>query len=221
MAVPPPRRRHAGSEAAREIAERGRRANASSDDAALPRRAIVVIDKQSLRSRVRAARDVFVASGPPAIAVPDQLRARFGHGITVASYVPVGSEADPSPLARAAVEAGCVLALPHITNRRGPMRFLAWETEAALVAGPFGLSQPAAHAIELRPDIILTPLVAFDARLERLGQGAGYYDRAFERFPDAWRIGVAWSIQQVDGLPTELWDVPLYAVVTEQGWITR
>ena len=101
------------------------------------------------------------------------------------------------------------------------MRFLAWETEAALVAGPHGLSQPAAHAIELRPDIILTPLLAFDAKLNRLGQGAGYYDRAFERFPDAWRIGVAWSVQQVAELPTEPWDIPLHAVVTEQGWISR
>jgi len=101
------------------------------------------------------------------------------------------------------------------------MRFLAWETEATLVAGPFGLSQPAADAIELRPDVILTPLVAFDAKLDRLGQGAGYYDRAFERFPDAWRIGVAWSMQQVEHLPTEPWDMRLHAVVTEQGWIAR
>lgn len=170
---------------------------------------------------MRRARDAFVAGGQPPIAVPSEFTARLSHGLTVASYVPVGSEADPSPLARAATEAGCVLALPHVTARDEPMRFLAWETEAALVAGPFGLSQPAADAIELRPDIILTPLVAFDGKLDRLGQGAGYYDRAFERFPDAWRIGVAWSAQQVDDLPAEPWDMPLHAVITEQGWITR
>ena len=104
-------------------------------------------------------------------------------------------------------------ALADAVHQAGP------ETEAALVAGPHGLSQPAVDAIELRPDIILTPLVAFDARLNRLGQGAGYYDRAFERFPDAWRIGVAWSVQQVADVPTEPWDKPLHAVVTEQGWI--
>ena len=178
-------------------------------------------DKAALRAQLRRARDAFLASGPPTIAAPDELRARFGHGLTVTSYVPMGSEADPSPLARAATDAGCVLALPHVTVRSEPMRFLAWETEAALVAGPFGLSQPAADAIELRPDIILTPLIAFDAKLDRLGQGAGYYDRAFERFADAWRIGVAWSIQQVEDLPTEPWDMPLHAVVTEQGWISR
>jgi 5-formyltetrahydrofolate cyclo-ligase len=177
--------------------------------------------KQAFRARIRAARDAFVAKGPSPIAVPDPFRARLDHGLTVTSYVPMGSEADPSPLARAAVEAGCVLALPHVTVRSRPMRFLAWQTEAALEAGPFGLSQPAEQAAELRPDIILTPMLAFDAKLDRLGQGAGYYDGAFARFPDAWRVGVAWSVQQVEDLPVDPWDMKLHAVVTEQGWITR
>jgi 5-formyltetrahydrofolate cyclo-ligase len=203
--------------------KRGRRVGPAhpSDDAALPRRASMTIGKTALRAQIRAARDAFVAGEPQPIAVPREFLERLSHGLTVTSYVPLGSEADPSLLARTAVEAGCVLALPHVTVRSEPMRFLAWETEAALEAGPFGLSQPAADAIELRPDIILTPLVAFDAKLDRLGQGAGYYDRAFERFPDAWRVGVAWSVQQVDDLPVEPWDRRLHAVVTEQGWITR
>ena len=177
--------------------------------------------KRALRARLRAARDAFVAGKPAPIAVPDAFLARLDRGLTVTSYVPIGSETDPSPLARAAVAAGCVLALPHVTVRSEPMRFLAWETEAALEAGPFGLSQPSALAAELRPDIILTPMLAFDAKLDRLGQGAGYYDGAFARFPDAWRVGVAWSVQQVEDLPVDPWDMALHAVVTEQGWITR
>lgn len=181
----------------------------------------MMIDKAALRTTTRSARDAFVAARLPAIEVPPEFLARLEHGMTVTSYVPVGSEADPSPLARAATEAGCVLALPHVTVRSEPMRFLAWETEATLEAGPFGLSQPAADAIELRPDIILTPLVAFDAELNRLGQGAGYYDRVFARFPDAWRVGIAWSCQLVEELPVQDWDVPLHAIVTEQGWITE
>ncbi|MES2095832.1 MAG: 5-formyltetrahydrofolate cyclo-ligase [Pseudomonadota bacterium] len=176
-------------------------------------------DKATLRAQLRSSRDAFVAAHPPAIVAPPQLLERLERGLTVTSYVPVGSEADPALLARAAAEAGCVIALPHVTVRSEPMRFLEWETEAALEAGPYGLSQPAANAAERRPDIILTPLLAFDAKLNRLGQGAGYYDRVFARFPDAWRIGVAWSVQQIDDLPVEAWDVRLHAVVTEQGWI--
>jgi 5-formyltetrahydrofolate cyclo-ligase len=181
----------------------------------------VVIDKRALRARIRAARDAFFAGGPPAIVPPPELLALLAPGLTVTSYVPIGSEADPSPLARAAVEAGCSIALPHVTTRHEPMRFLAWDTEAALQAGPYGLQQPASEADALAPDIILTPLLAFDAKLDRLGQGAGYYDRAFAQFPTARRIGVAWSVQQVETLPTDAWDMPLHAIITETGWIER
>lgn len=172
-------------------------------------------DKRALRTRIRAARDL--ASG--VVLVPDAFRARLTHGLTVASYVPMGSEADPAPLARAAVDAGCVIALPHVVDRATPIRFLAWDTEAALAAGPFGLSQPHPEAAELEPDIILTPLVAFDRAGNRVGQGAGHYDRAFAAHPRAWRIGVALSVQQVETLAPDAWDVPLHAIATETEWI--
>lgn len=173
-------------------------------------------DKRTIRAEQRAARERFAGAS---IEPPDQFLALLSRGLTVASYVPIGGEADPSSLARAAVDAGCVILLPHVVDRATPLRFLAWDTEAALVAGPFGLSQPAATAEARAPDIILTPLVAFDSGLNRIGQGAGYYDRAFAALPAAKRIGVAWSFQQVTRIDTEAWDVPLHAVVTERDWI--
>jgi 5-formyltetrahydrofolate cyclo-ligase len=133
--------------------------------------------------------------------------------------MPLGSEADPGPLAAAAREAGCRLALPHVTGRAAPMRFLAWDAAAPLATGPYGLLQPAAGAAEMRPDIVLTPLLGFDRAGHRLGQGAGYYDRAFALLPRAWRVGVAWSVQQVDACPVDPWDVPLHAIATESDWI--
>ena len=176
-------------------------------------------DKQMIRAEGRAARKAFVASPHPDVLVSDAYIALLSRGLTIASYVPVRGEADPAPLARAAVAAGCVIALPHIVDRATPLRFLAWDTEAALVAGPMGLHQPAENAAELAPDVVLTPLVAFDRHLNRLGQGAGYYDRAFTRFPNARRIGVAWSVQEVGTVPTDPWDVALHAIATELEWI--
>lgn len=176
--------------------------------------------KPALRARMRGARDAFVANERPVITPPPQFVARLARGLTLASYVAIGGEGDPALLARAAVEAGCEIALPHVIDRARPLRFLGWATEAALVAGPFGLHQPPEDAAELRPDIILTPLVAFDAALNRLGQGAGHYDRAFAAFPEAFRIGVAWSVQQVDSIPADAWDMPLHAIITEREWIT-
>lgn len=178
-------------------------------------------DKTILRARLRAERDSFVATHAAAIVPPPQFLALLAPGLTVASYVPLGSEADPALLARAAVERGGTIALPHVVNRSEPMRFLAWDAQSELIAGRYGLSQPHHDAPVLAPDIILTPLLGFDAGLERLGQGAGYYDRAFAAFPHAHRIGVAWDVQRVDALPVDAWDVPLHAVITESGWIAR
>lgn len=172
--------------------------------------------KAVLRARLRAIR---AAEGKAALAVPNAFRAALRPGIVVASYVPVGSEADPAPFVAAARAVGCGVALPHVTDHATPLRFLAWSPEAPLVRGPFGLSQPRGDAPELVPDIILTPLVGFDAAGNRLGQGAGHYDRAFARHPQAWRIGIAYARQQVDALAADPWDVPLHAIATEKDWI--
>lgn len=174
--------------------------------------------KQAIRVRARRARAAF---GKHPIHPPAAFVALLESGLTVASYRAVRSEADPALLALAALDRGARLALPYVVDRGTPLRFLAWSPMAALTPGPFGLSQPHHASDELKPDIILTPLVAFDAVLNRIGQGGGHYDRAFARFPDAKRIGVAYSVQQVDRIPPELWDVPLDAVITEQGWFER
>lgn len=172
-------------------------------------------DKPTLRARMRALRDEFAMTIGGAIAPPPPLLARFAPGVIVSSYIPIGSEADPSAIAFAARERGCAIVLPHVTSRESPVRFFEWQPDQLLIDGPLGLRQPSTDAPETDPDIVLTPLLAFDAALNRLGQGAGHYDRVFKRLPEAWRIGVAWSVQQVEALATDPWDVPLHGVVTE------
>lgn len=174
-------------------------------------------DKLALRARLRAVRDGFDRDG--AIPLSEAFVARLADRPVVAAYVPIGSEADPAAFVTAARDAGCTIALPHVTTRAAPFRFLVWDHGEALVDGPFGLRQPATTAAEARPDIILTPLLGFDRSGNRLGQGAGHYDRAFAAHPDAWRIGIAWSVQAVDTLVPDPWDVPLHAIATESDWI--
>ncbi len=176
----------------------------------------MIIDKPALRAKLRADRDLFAAESSTAIVAPDDFVARLRPGMAVATYCPLGSEADPSQLAAAAVERGCSLALPYVVDRASPIRFLAWEIGEPLVAGPFGLRQPDPSRPEVEPDVILTPLVGFDMRFNRLGQGAGHYDRAFARYEQAWRVGVAWSVQEVPAIPADIWDVPLHAIITEE-----
>lgn len=177
---------------------------------------MIAENKAALRAQVRAARLAF--SGPELV-VPAPLQARLARPGIMASYVPMAGEIDPAPIVAAARALGWRLALPHITGRAAPMRFLEWQADDMLESGPFGLRQPHSAAAELEPNLIVTPLVAFDAVLNRLGQGAGYYDRVFAAYPDALRIGVAWSGQQVAKVPVDAWDIALHAVLTESTWI--
>ncbi len=175
-----------------------------------------MIDKRQLRAALRARR---AAAPPVVLPVPPAFCDRLTPGVVIASYIPVGSEADPAPFVAAATRAGCILALPHVVDRETPIRFLAWDVEVALAAGPFGLSQPPRNAQLLTPDIILTPLVGFDRYGNRIGQGAGHYDRAFAACPGAWRVGLALAVQEVDRLVPDPWDVPLHAIATDIEWI--
>lgn len=179
----------------------------------------MIPDKPALRTTLRARRHGFAAGHAGSWPVPTPFLKRLEEGLIVSSYVPVGGEADPSPFIAAARDAGCRLALPHVVDRATPLRFLLVDSDAALESGPFGLHNPPADGHEAAPDIILTPLVGFDRRGNRVGQGAGHYDRAFADYPAAWRVGLAWSVQEVDMLPADPWDVPLHAVATEREWI--
>ena len=151
-------------------------------------------------------------------ALADQLVRRIAGTRFLAGYVPIGSECDPAPILSAAAAAGVAIALPHVTAPDQPMRFLAWRAGDPLIGGPSGLLQPAGNAEPLVPDLVLVPLIGFDRALHRLGQGAGYYDRALAMLPDTRRIGLAWSVQELPELPQDPWDVPLHAVATEHAW---
>jgi 5-formyltetrahydrofolate cyclo-ligase len=154
-------------------------------------------------------------------AAPAVLCDHFVAGRTVSGFIPVGSEADPRALLSIAHAAGCKTALPFVTSRASPMQFLRWSPGDPLQEGPFGLMQPSRDAELCEPDVILTPLVAFDRSLMRLGQGAGHYDRALSLLDTAFVVGIAWSIQEAPLLPADPWDIPLNAVLTEKAWIAR
>jgi len=174
----------------------------------------MTIDKRSLRSELRRLRRDFVADGPPALVPPSLFLNALRKGMVVASYIPVGSEADPSRFEAAALYAGATLAWPVVVDRESPITFHT-APGGRMTEGPFGVRQPPGGSEPVVPDIILTPLLGFDSHCNRLGQGAGHYDRAFASWPEALRIGIAWSVQQVDELPRDPWDMPLDAIVTE------
>lgn len=183
--------------------------------------------KSELRASYRKARADFAESLSDRerqiafSAAPAVLSKHLVPGRTVSGYIPVGSEADPRALLSIAYAAGCRTALPFVTSRASPMQFLRWSPGDPLHEGAFGLMQPRSDAQSCEPDVILTPLVAFDCNLMRLGQGAGHYDRALSLLDSAFVIGIAWSVQEAPLLPADPWDIPLNAVLTEKAWIAR
>jgi 5-formyltetrahydrofolate cyclo-ligase len=188
---------------------------------------MVTTDKIAMRRRYRNIRDEYVASlssqdqelafsRPPSV-----LKSLFTPEKTVAAYVAVGSEVNPFALLRFAFDAGCKTALPYVVGKVSPMQFLAWSPGDPLEQGPFKLLQPKAESEPVAPEIILVPLIAFDRKLSRLGQGAGHYDRALSQMENSIAIGVAWSVQEATSLITDPWDIPLDAVLTEKEWICR
>ncbi len=178
-------------------------------------------DKADLRRALRVARRAFGTERAflhgPVLAAP--LRAMIVESTCVAGYWPVVGEPDIRPLLTEARAKGTLTALPRIDPGTDGLRFHVWSkgdpTEAER-----GFRQPLATAPLAEPDLILVPLVGFDRALNRLGQGGGHYDRAFLAYPNARKVGIAWSVQEVPALPVEPHDIPLDALLTEQDWIT-
>ncbi len=140
-------------------------------------------------------------------------------GRVLSGYMPIRTEADPLPVM---AEWRAPVGVPVILGRGRPLAFHRWRPGAEMVEGPFGALVPAA-AEEVVPEVLIVPLLAFDARGYRLGYGGGFYDRTLERLraaaPGTVAIGFAYAAQQVADLPAEATDQRLDAVATERGII--
>ncbi|MFQ5617855.1 MAG: 5-formyltetrahydrofolate cyclo-ligase [Rhodospirillales bacterium] len=141
-------------------------------------------------------------------------------GPVAAGYVPIKGEMDVGILLSHLHGEGFVCALPVVGAPGATLEFRRWVPGAPLEKGKFGTRHPAPTEPGLRPDMVLAPLLAFDARGYRLGWGGGYYDRTIEALRDNGPlvvVGVAYAAQQVDTVPHSGRDQRLDWVVTEDG----
>ncbi len=140
-------------------------------------------------------------------------------GAVISGYWPMDEEMDVRPLLQDLHAAGFVCALPAVVGRHEPLIFRRWRPGASLEDGTFGTRHPGADAPEVRPDVVLAPLLAYDSRGNRMGWGGGYYDRtlrALRRDGPLLAVGVAFAAQQVDAVPHTEDDQPLDWIVTEE-----
>lgn len=135
----------------------------------------------------------------------------------IAAYMPIRTEV--SPFATMTILHGQEkrICVPVIQGEGQPLKFQEWTPDCEMVDGPFGASVPAMGAF-LQPDVVITPLVAFDRKGYRLGYGGGFYDRSFEELnavKPVIAVGFAYGAQELSRVPTEQTDHKLNAIVTE------
>ncbi|MDA8390582.1 MAG: 5-formyltetrahydrofolate cyclo-ligase [Gammaproteobacteria bacterium] len=147
-------------------------------------------------------------------------RAVVGRARRIGAYLPHGSELDPQWLMRRLERAGHDIYVPLVGRRSDQvLRFTPWR--APFLTNRYGIREPRrGHTIKASElDLIIVPVVGFDARGTRLGQGGGHYDRTLAHLGRAGlrprRVGLAFECQRVASLPRDRHDVPLTAVVTE------
>jgi 5-formyltetrahydrofolate cyclo-ligase len=177
--------------------------------------------KASLRVEASAIRrNVWLASGDSAreaVAIAGmEAIGSLGGAEIVAGYSPIRDELDVLPLVAALHGAGCRTVLPSTAPGR-TLTFRVWEPGVQLKCSKFGVMEPLEEYLELIPDLLLVPLLAFDRKGNRLGYGAGYYDlalRNLRRRGPVTAIGIAFDEQELPEIPREPQDEPLDMILT-------
>lgn len=186
--------------------------------------------KEIIRLRMMAARKEMAKARPDAGVHAARVfmeHAPLPEGAIVSLYHPMKDELDTRPLAEALIARGFKIALPVVPKKRGPLAFRAFRDGDPLVSDRYGIMTPDEQAPEVRPVLIVTPLLAFTRAGARLGYGGGYYDRtlaALRAEGDVLAVGYAYAAQEVARLPTTRRDERLDWIVTEReaiearGW---
>ena len=158
----------------------------------------------------------------------------YQHANSLAGFLAFDGEADPMELMIAAHRDGKRVYVPMIVEKANPLLFLPWEPDVAMKTNSFGIDEPEVPRSEWitgqQLDLVITPLVAFDANCHRIGVGGGYYDRTFSFLRSSGSrmdlesvaerstklIGFAMELQRVEAIELQPWDVVLDSIVTEE-----
>ena len=142
----------------------------------------------------------------------------------IAAYFAVNGEIGLAPLIENALAAGKQLYLPNLDQQS--LRFSPYFLTQKMRINKFRLPEPDVEASEmLQPDaldLVLAPLVVFDADCNRIGMGGGFYDRSFSfrknsAIKKPFLIGVAHELQRVERIVPQDWDVRLDMIVTDKA----
>jgi len=133
----------------------------------------------------------------------------------VACYWPIRGEPALWRALGAAEARGDILALPFIPGPAQALQFRRWLPGTPTVPGIWNIPTPAVDE-QVQPDVVLAPVVGFDAASHRLGNGGGYYDRTFAALPaTTLRLGIGFECLRLPSITPEPHDIAMHAIVTE------
>lgn len=139
----------------------------------------------------------------------------------IGAYWPFRGEPDLRNWFEALRGKAALPALPVVTASRTPLVFRAWRDGDRLTRGVWDILVPEAGE-EVRPDIVIAPLVGFDAGCYRLGYGGGFFDRTLATLPPSTlAIGVGYDQAELATIHPQAFDIPMRHIVTESGIRTR
>lgn len=150
----------------------------------------------------------------------------FKTASTIMCYISFGTEVDTKPIINQCLKEGKTVLVPIIIKNEDETSYMEasqlMDPESDLAPGTMGIMEPKASKIRIRDpktiDLVIIPGMAFDRKGNRLGYGAGYYDYYLEKLrDDCNQIGLTFSFQLIDHIPTQKHDKQIKNIITERG----
>lgn len=187
-------------------------------------------ERSELRSRIRCHRRALTplqqTIASRRLSAQVRRAPAFSRARRLAVYLASDGEISLKPLIELCWKLGKSVYLPVLHPvRHNRLWFTPYTRNTRLRPNRYKIPEPVLKRPGAAPwalDLVLMPLVAFDASGNRMGMGGGYYDRTFAftlRKPGLKGpklVGMAHDFQRVESLPLADWDVPLRGVVTDQ-----
>lgn len=178
-------------------------------------------DKKTLRRQLQAERQSLIDRHQRAMHLQEVLRVWLMErdDKAIGAYWPIKGEFDALPALFRWTEADedrCI-GLPVTDKTTRQLSYRMWFPGCEMEDDAFGIPKPKDTPV-FHPTLLLVPCVGFGPEGVRLGYGGGFYDRTLAKLqPRPFTVGLAYSFGFLPWLQAEPHDVPLDAVLTEDG----